>query len=91
MRFSVRRATFAQVRKSALYEKAHSGTTPSRKSAFCTLDLTEKRTLARSPRARLTEKRILPANLTEKRILQPAGLTENRILAVLKTPECAFP
>ena len=31
-------ATFAQVRKSAFYEKAHSACTPSRKGALCVLE-----------------------------------------------------
>ena len=36
---------FAQVRKSALYGKAHSAQTPSRKSAFCVRDVTKKHIL----------------------------------------------
>ena len=91
MRFSVRRRHVCAGEKKCTL----------RKSAFWDHTLTEKRILyvgshgkahfGSLARARLTEKRILPANLTEKRILQPAGLTENRILTVLKTPERAFP
>ena len=52
--------------------------------------LTEKRTLARLPRARLTEKRILPANLTEKRTLQPVGCQSAPFREGPGT-DCAFP
>ena len=41
--------TFAQVRKSALYGKAHSGCWPSRKDALWVRDLTERRTLGAGP------------------------------------------
>ena len=40
---------FAQVRKSALYGKAHSGGRPSRKGALCVRYATERRILAAGP------------------------------------------
>ena len=49
--------------------------------------LTENRTLPRQPHAKPHSAQ----TPSRKTAFCPNGLTENRILAVLKTPECAFP
>ena len=66
----------------------------SRKSAFCTLGLTEKRSLARARRAHLTEKRTLhvgPHGKAHFGRAPGAHLTKRRILAVPELAECVFP
>ena len=66
----------------------------SRKSAFCGCDVTEKRSLARARRARLTEKRILRVGPHGKAHFGRAPgtrLTKRRTLAVLELAKCVFP
>ena len=66
----------------------------SRKSAVCGCDVTEKRSLARARRARLTEKRTLRVGSHGKAHFgraPGARLTKRRTLAVLERAECVFP
>ena len=69
------------------HAKAHSAPAPSRKSALCPNDLTQNRILCRRSHAKAHSAQMA----SRETALCPGALTEKRILAVLKTPECAFP
>ena len=77
MRFSVRHGL-----QNALFRRVRFSS-PGQTSSC----LTQKRILPRHPHAKAHS---APAP-SRKTTLCPGALTENRILAVLKTPECAFP
>ena len=69
-----------------LHGKPHSAQMASRKSAFCPGDLTQKRILRRWPHGKPHS----APTPSRKSAFCADALTENCILAVLKTPECAF-
>ena len=67
--------------------KAHSGLDLSRKSALCSDGLTQKCILDSTPHAKAHS----VSTPSRKSAFWTRPLTQKRILAVLKTPECAFP